>query len=341
MQELLKKLCAEAGVSGNEEAVAECIKNEIKPYADLSTDGLGSLIAFKKGKNRPKEKLMVCAHMDEVGLMLTGCDEKGFLKFGTVGGIDPRVLPATRVKIGPNKIPGVIGVKTLHLQTPDEDGVAPGADKLYIDIGAVSKEDALSKVSLGDVAVFDSRFLSFGDGMVKARAIDDRVGCAVMIKMIQSELEYDTTFAFTVQEEVGARGGKTAAFTVDPDCAIVLEATTAADIPFMEKDKQVCRLGGGPVVSFIDKGTLYDRKLYETAFRLAKENGIPCQPKLAIAGGNDASSVHVSRGGVRTIAVSLPCRYLHSPSCVIKVSDAEATLALVRLLSEAIAGGNA
>lgn len=341
MQELLKKLCAEAGVSGNEDSVAECIKNEIKPYAEISSDGLGSLIAFKKGKNRAKQKLMVCAHMDEVGLMLTDCDENGFFKFGTVGGIDPRVLPATRVKIGPNKIPGVVGVKTLHLQTPDEKGAAPGVDRLYIDIGAVSKEDALSKVSLGDVAVFDSRFLLFGDGMVKARAVDDRIGCAMMIKMIESELEYDTTFAFTVQEEVGARGAKTAAFTVDPDCAIVLEATTAADIPFVEKGKQVCRLGGGPVVSFIDRGTVYDRELYETAFRLAKENALACQPKLAIAGGNDAGSVHISRGGVRTIAVSLPCRYLHSPSCVIKYSDAETMLELVRLLAAAMAGGNA
>lgn len=192
---------------------------------------------------------------------------------------------------------------------------------MTVDIGAESKEEALKYVSLGDSVYFDSDFYSFGDGMIKGKALDDRAGCAIMIDMIKKEQPYDLYFAFTVQEEVGTRGAKTAAFSVAPEKAIILETTTAADIAGVEGEKRVCALKKGPVVSFMDRATVYDSELFSLAFSLAERENIPCQTKTLVAGGNDAGAVHISREGVKTVAVSLPCRYLHSPSCVIARED--------------------
>ncbi|MGN0601264.1 MAG: M42 family peptidase, partial [Oscillospiraceae bacterium] len=161
-------------------------------------------------------------------------------------------------------------------------------------------------------------------------------GCAIMLEMINGELEYDTWFTFVVQEEIGLRGSTTAAYTVNPDFAVVLESTTAADIPSADGENKVCRLGKGPVVSFMDRHTVYDKELYRLAFGIAGDNNIPCQTKTLIAGGNDAGAIHVSRGGVRTAAISLPCRYLHSPSCVIDKDDLFNSYRLAKLLLDRI-----
>lgn len=213
----------------------------------------------------------------------------------------------------------------------------PKGDEMYIDIGAESADEAREYVSLGDTVVFDSGIRQFGDGFVQGRALDDRMGCAVMIELIKSELEYDADFSFSVQEEIGTRGAQTAAFSVRPDYAIVLETTTAADIPGVEGEKRVCALGEGAVVGFMDRSTIYDSVLYELAFKKAEENSIKIQTKTMIAGGNDARTIHVSAGGVRTLAISLPCRYLHSPSCVIKLSDGDEVLRLARVMLEELA----
>jgi putative aminopeptidase FrvX len=337
MLDLIKKLCNASGVSGNEQAVAKIIIDEIKEYAEINRDRLGNIIAFKKGKNPAKTRLMLCAHMDEVGLIITTIIEKGLLKFDTVGGIDPRVLAGRRVFVGKNNIAGVIGVTAMHLVGSGELKNAPPVDKLYIDIGTSSKDETEKLVSIGDIAVFDSDFIEFGEGFIKAKAIDDRAGCAMLIEMIKTEQEYDMHFAFTVQEEVGSRGAKTATFAINPEAAIVFEATTAADIPFVDEHKKVCFAGQGPVLSFMDKGTIYNKDMYELAGKIAVQQGIPHQPKLAVAGGNDAASVHTSGEGVKTIAISLPCRYLHTASCVIKYSDAVYSLELVSKLAEQIA----
>ena len=337
MLDRLEKLCSISGVSGDEDLVAEYITDQIGSKARVTRDSLGNLLVFKKGKNSPKHKIMICAHMDEVGFIITGATSDGMLRFAAVGGIDERVIIGRAVAVGPAGIPGVIGTKAIHLQTDAEKGSVPAIDTLYIDIGAESKEDALAHVSPGDRAVFCSDFLAFGDKMLKGKAIDDRAGCAIMLEMIDSDLEYDMHFAFTVQEEIGLRGAKTASYTINPDMAIVVETTTASDIAGVEDDKQVCRLGEGPVVSFMDRRTIYDKNLYAIAFAAAKEIGIPCQTKTMIAGGNDAGAVHVSTGGVRTTAISIPCRYLHSPSCVIKIKDMEQTLLLVQKMAEKMA----
>ena len=169
-----------------------------------------------------------------------------------------------------------------------------------------------------------------------SKAIDDRAGCAILLHLLEQDAPYDFTAAFLVQEEVGLRGAKAAAYTVDPDFALVLEATTAADIAGAEEDAKVCCLGGGPVVSFMDRSTIYDKELYRMAFSLAEKNGISCQTKSRIAGGNDSGAIHVSRGGVRTLAISLPCRYLHSPSCLADLNDLDACTALLPLLVKSI-----
>ncbi len=339
MLELLKELCLLPGVSGNEKPVSDYIINKISGIdgALYSVDRLGSIIVSKKGANRPKTRLMLSAHMDEVGLIVTNIGDTGMLKFTAVGGIDPRVVLGRRVKVGENGVLGVIGTKAVHLQNSDERKTAPDFDKLAIDIGVSSRKDALKFVKEGDTAVFDSEFVEFGDGFIKSKAIDDRVGCAILLELLSMSLLYDMTFAFNVQEEVGTRGAKATAFAVAPEAAIVVEATTAADVAFVPDEKKVCFVGRGPVLSFMDGRTVYDRGLYNLAMETAKEKGLPCQPKLAVAGGNDAGSIHLSREGVKPLAVSLPCRYLHSPSCVIKYEDALNTLKLVAEVSNRIA----
>ncbi len=335
---LLQKLCALNGVSGNEDAVREFIVREITPYVtDLQIDPLGSVIAFKKGAARAKTDLMLSAHMDEVGLIVTHITEDGKLKFAAVGGIDQRILPGKRVLAG--KVPGVIGAKPIHLLKGDEKSAAVPLDDLSIDIGAKDRAEAEAAVSLGDPVSFESAFDCSGH-TVKAKAIDDRAGCAILIDLIRGELAYDMTFVFCVQEEVGLRGARAAAYSVDPQAAIVVESTTAADIPGVEGEKQVCRVGAGPVVSFMDRATIYDRAYYRLALALAQAENIPCQTKHAVAGGNDAGAIHTTKGGVRTIAVSLPCRYLHSPAGLIAQSDFHYTKALVLSLANTIAGSS-
>lgn len=332
MINILQELCLTNGISGDEKAVRDCIISKIKGKCEYSIDNLGNLLVFKKGKKTPDKKVLISAHMDEVGLIVTYINDDGTLRVSTVGGVDARVVFGRQFVVGDNKVRGVIGSKAIHNLTKDEKDKAVEIDRCFIDIGAQSKEEAEKYVKLGDSVCFVSDFVSYGDGFIKAKAIDDRAGCAMMIELINSELEYDTYFSFVVQEEIGLRGAKVAAFTVNPDIAIVLESTTAADIPSASDEKQVCKLGCGPVVSFMDRSTIYNKELYRTAFEIARQNNIPCQTKTMIAGGNDSGAIHVSRGGVKTISVSLPCRYLHSPSCVIKYSDMENASKLISLL---------
>ena len=331
MKDLLKELCLTDGISGDENAVRDLIISKIKLVCDYSIDNLGNLICFKKGRKKPKKKLMICAHMDEVGLMVTYIRADGTLSFNCVGGIDPSVIIGRQVRIGKDRISGVVGSTAVHNLSKEDRDKAPEVDSLYIDIGAESKEEAEKYVSLGDSVFFDSEFTELGGSRVKSKALDDRAGCAMMIKLLHEKLEYDTYFVFNVQEEIGLRGSTVSAFSVAPDFAIVLEATTAADIDGVSGAKRVCVLGDGPVVSFMDRSTIYDKELYQLAFDIAT-----CQTKTMIAGGNDAGAIHTSGNGVRTIAISVPCRYLHSPSSVIEMSDLESSYKLVKILARRI-----
>lgn len=334
--QLLKKLCSESGVSGDEKRVRDIIIEEIKDCGcEYRVDNLGNLIVFKKGKNRPKVKLMLSAHMDEVGFIITHITDEGYLKFSTVGGIDETSLCGRYVTIGKNKINGVIGVKPIHLLKADEREKKIAVKNLYIDIGAKDGKQAKRVVSLGDYACFLPTFNS-DSRAVRSKAIDDRIGCLALIEMIKSELLYDMTFCFVIQEEIGLRGAKVASYTVNADSAIVVEATTAADIPGSEN--KVCCLGDGAVVSFMDKRTIYDKEYYNLTLDLARSNDIKVQVKKAVAGGNDAGAIQSSRDGVKTIALSLPCRYIHSEMALCYKSDIEALFELLKLLSVEIAG---
>ena len=337
MKELLKKLCLINGVSGDECDVREFIISQVENLCEYRIDNLGNLICFKKGRKAPDKKIMIAAHMDEVGFIVTSIRDDGTLTFGAVGGIEPVVAVGRQVIVGKNNLSGVIGSTAVHNLSAEQRDKAPKMDSLYMDIGASDKADAEKYVRPGDCVYFDSRFVEFGENCIKAKAIDDRAGCAIMIRLMQQELEYDTYFVFNVQEEIGLRGSEVSAFAVQPDIAIVLESTTASDIDGVSGAKRVCSLGNGPVVSYMDRSTLYDRRLFKLAFDTAEENNIPCQTKTVIAGGNDSGAIHISGKGVRTMAVSLPCRYLHSPSCVINFKDMENAYKLVEILSEKVA----
>lgn len=338
LMDTIKELCTLDGVSGCEDAVRAYIKEKAAPYADeMRVDALGNLIVFKKGKKSIGNALLLAAHMDEVGLIVRSITEEGYLKFSCVGGIDRRVLLSKPVTVGRNKVPGVIGMKPIHLTTAEERKSIPEIKELCIDIGAKDKETAEKLVSVGDYATFSSDIVEFGEGFIKAKAIDDRAGCAIMLELMKEDLPLDCTFAFTVQEEIGCKGAMGAAFSVAPSIALILETTTAADLAGVEGEKKVCCLGEGPVVPFMDNGSIADRKLYELTRTLAKENNIPWQTKHMVAGGNDARAIQRSREGVRTVVMSAAVRYLHAPSTVACIRDFEYIHKLSRLFIEAVA----
>lgn len=327
MKNILKQLCLIDGVSGRENLVRETIISFLPSDCEYTIDALGNLIVKKTGKKSSKNKIMLSAHMDEVGMIVTFIEQDGSLRFSTVGGIDPNVMVGSCVRV--NGISGVIGSKPIHLKSAQDRSKSVYVDDLFIDIGASCKEQAEEQVNLGDVVTFDSDFLQFGKGKIKSKAIDDRFGCAVLLKLLKEEdIEYDFTCAFLVQEEVGLRGARPATYAVNPDIAVIFETTTAADTPLSVGKNKVCMLGSGAVVSFMDNATIYDSELYKLAFLTAKENNILCQTKTAIAGGNDAGAISQSRNGVRTISISLPCRYLHSACCVAYEQDMDAILNL-------------
>lgn len=333
---LLKNLCLSGGISGNEDSVREIIIKEISSYGtEHYTDPMGNLMVFKKGRKRPLTRLMVAAHMDEVGLIITNITENGFLGFDIVGGITNRILPGTNVLVGENKIHGVIGLKPIHLTSKAELTHEVKLDDLFIDIGAQNKSDAQNHVNIGDYVIFESVFDIDQDRII-SKAIDDRAGCFILINMIKSDLEYDTCFVFTVQEEIGLHGAFTAAYTVNPQAALIVESTTANDIPNVDESSTICKLNEGPAISFMDKRTLYDKEYYKLAMSLADENNIKVQPKSGVTGGNDAGAINISRGGIRTIAISVPCRYLHTPGSILSINDLNGTYMLSSLLAQEI-----
>lgn len=331
MIDTIKELSLLNGTSGRETKIREYIISEIDGKCDWHTDALGNIIAFKKGKNTPSHKVMLDAHMDEVGIIATFINSDGTIRFSPVGGIDTKVLLARQIVFN-NGTLGVVGIKPVHLTKGDEKTKIPDADSLYIDIGSDSKEETEKYIKIGDTGVFLSDFVRFGDNKIKGKALDDRVGCAILLDLINSDLPYDAYFSFSVQEEIGLRGATTSAYGINPEYAIVLETTTAADIIDVPEHKKVCKLGDGAAVSFMDRSTLYSKELFDTAFRVAGEKGIRIQPKTVIAGGNNAGAIHKARAGIKTVTINTPCRYLHSPSCVCDTRDIES----VRALAEAL-----
>lgn len=336
----LQQLCALEGVSGREDAVRAYILEKLSASSaviQVSVDALGNVLAEVRGERRAARRLLFAAHMDEVGFIVTGATDDGFLRFAPVGGIDASVVFSRKVRV--NGHGGVIGGKAIHQCAGDEKKTAVPIDQMLIDVAADSREEAQNIAKPGDVAVFDSGYVRLAGGRFKARALDDRAGCALLLALAEQTPAYDFSLAFTVQEEVGLRGAKAAAYAMKPEIAVVVDSTTASDTAGVPEEKQVCRVGGGPVVSFMDRHTLYDKALYDEIMETAERIRVPAQTKTMVTGGNDAGSIQRSRAGVRVAAVSLPCRYIHSPSCVLSEKDFDAAEALLKELASVLASG--
>ena len=329
---VLKELTALRGVSGNEDAVRNFILEKVKPLADeVRVDRMGNVIATKKARLQSNGKhVLLAGHMDEVGMIIVGINDNGLLSYKPVGGIDPRVVVSKRVKVGDDEVPGVIGAKAIHLQTPDERQRVLQHDQLYIDIGAKDKASAERLVAPGDYVCFDSDWVEFGDGFVKCRALDDRVGCNCMLSVLEGDYPCDVTCAFTVQEETGCRGAHTAGWGLQFDSAIALEGTTANDLGMTKGyHEQVVRVGDGVAISVMDGGSIANRGLYRKLCELAEEKKITWQSKCYVAGATDASRLQRHNGAHATCVLSVPCRYIHSASNVACFRDIDAQYQLV------------
>lgn len=329
---LVKELCNLGGPSGFEDDVRNFIKE--RAYADeITVDSIGNLICHKKGNGK---KVMVSAHMDEVGLIITGITEEGFLKFSTLGGIETAVLCSKKVLIGKDKVCGIVSAKAIHLQKRDEVTTPLKIKDLCIDIGAKDKESAKKLVSLGDYAVFDGEYTPFGENLVKSKALDDRVGCAILLELMKEKYESDMYFVFTVQEEVGLRGAQIAANTIKPDVALVVEGTTCSDVYGSKLHNQVTNLGKGAVMTAMDRAAISDEEYFDFIMQIAKENEIPIQIKRTAMGGTDAGAIQRSSCGVKTAVLAVPCRYLHSPVSVMHTIDIKSVLDLSKKVLESI-----
>jgi putative aminopeptidase FrvX len=324
---LLEKLCNATGPSGYEGDVRGIIQEVIKDYVDeIKVDRMGNIIAHKKGSGK---RVIVDAHMDEVGFIITGYNEDGTLKFYSLGGITANVLPSKIVLIGEDKVPGVIGFKPIHLQSGEERKKAVSYDDCCIDIGSNSKEETKNLVSLGEFAVFDTEFSEFGEGLYKGKAFDDRMGCAALIEALKENYDCDLYGVFNVQEEVGERGAFVSAFNVKADVGIVLEGTICADMSNVPKHMRATEVGKGPAISIVDRTSIFNQDIAREITNLAEEKGIPYQFRRAIAGGNDAYAIHASGEGAKIATISVPCRYIHSSVSVASKSDFENTVKLL------------
>jgi len=332
MVELLKELCAIDGVSGDESKVSDYIESFAKQYADeVTIDVMGNVLVYKKGAKASKERIVICAHMDEVGLVVTHITDDGYLKIDNAGEVDERIVLGKAVRIGKYGTLGVIGFKPAHLVKPEDKDKSIPLSELFVDIGAKSREDAEKLVMPGDTCAFETDISEFGDGYIRSKAIDDRFGCVALLELIKSDLPVDCMFAFTAQEEVGARGAYTAAYSTAPDIAIIVEGTSAADLPSSPGNKKVCKVGQGVVIPFMDGGAIYNKEIFGCLTGLAEKNGIPWQTKTYVAGVTDASVFQKSRSGIKVAGIAAPIGNLHSQSCVGKITDMEAVIKLLRL----------
>lgn len=329
--ELLEKLCNASAVSGDEGEVRKIILEAVKPLADtVKVDALGNVLVTKQGSAPNRLRVMLDCHMDEVGFMLVADDGEGLYRFELVGGIDVRQLPGKQVLVGREKLPGVIGARPIHLTTAEERQKKIPLDALRIDLGPGGKAQP------GDRATFATRFQRIGDAIL-AKAIDNRIGCVILLALLErAPAHVDLCLSFSVQEEIGLRGARVAAFHFQPDLAIAVDATPANDLPVHDGSENTfynTRLGAGPAIYTFDAGTLNDPRLIRWLTRTGDEAGIPYQFRQPGGGGTDAGAIHRSRAGVPSVSVSVPHRYTHSAVSLARVEDWQNTL---RLLTAAL-----
>jgi endoglucanase len=325
---LLEQLSNACAVSGDEGEVRKIVLEQVKPHADeVKVDALGNVLVTRRGQGEKRLKVMLAAHMDEAGMMLTHDEGDGIYRFEVVGGIDASRLVGKPVWIGKEHVPGVIGFKPIHLTDAEERKKPVSLDGLRIDTGPVA-----GKVKVGDRAVFATRFVQVGPSL-RGKALDDRLGVATLIELVRSAPpQIDLQAAFTVQEEIGLRGARVAAHAFDPDLAIVLDMTPAYDQPAWddtENTRYNTRLGAGPAIYVADAGTLSDPRLVQHLVQTAETYGIPYQIRQPGSGGTDAGAIHRARAGIPSVSVSVPGRYPHSPAALARLSDWQHTLSLV------------
>ncbi len=325
---LLNELLKTNSPSGCEGEMREIILSKIGDREHF-VDSMGNVIVHKKGNGK---RVLLSAHMDEVGFIISKITDSGALKFQTVGGIESTVLAGKKVVIGKDRIEGVTGVKAIHLQSGAERDNMLSVSDLIIDIGARDKSDAESKVKVGDYGTFSSEIVEFGDNLLKCKGLDDKVGCSALLEIMEMETELDLYLAFTVQEEVGCRGSIIAANFVKPEIAIIFEGTTCSDVFPTPEEKTVTHLGKGCALTAMDGAAVGNRELFEMAKKVAEENNIPYQVKRTTMGGTDAGSIQRSGAGVKTVVISTPCRYIHSPVCVMNKNDYKAQIDLGKAL---------
>lgn len=337
--ELLEKLCLAFGPSGCEDGVAKLILENIEGcYDELIPNRTLGVIAVIRGNKKSSKKLMLSSHMDEVGFMIKSISDDGTLKVASMCGGDTRIMAGRRVLIGRGQelVRGVFALKPIHLVKADDRDSSLPLDELYIDIGAADREEAEKYVAVGDYASFESDYVRFGenDRMIKAKAIDDRAGCAIMCDLmrelypVRHTIPFDMYFAFTCREELGISGARGAAHLIDPTHALIFESTAVADICSVPDHTVVARQGDGPAISLMDRSTIYDKELTELILSVGKEENIPCQIKKYVSGGNDAGHIHKSRAGVKCAVMSIPSRYIHTASNVIRAEDFMSTYRL-------------
>jgi putative aminopeptidase FrvX len=331
---LLRRLSEASGVSGDETAVRaivlEALKGKIKSH---KIDALGNLLVECRTRGKARMRVMVAAHMDEVGLVLMQAGSDGLWKFETAGGVNEQTLPGKPVRIGRDRVPGVIGVKPVHLTEKDEVDHPIKKDAMTVDIGAKDKEGATAALKPGDRAAFAASFHA-ERGVIHGKALDDRLGVAALVELAADPPPgVELWAAFTTQEEIGLRGARVAAHALDPKVAFVLDATPALDMPMWDGSENTSyntKLGGGPAVYVFDQRTISDARLVRLLREAAGKRGIPYQLRQPGSGGTDAGAIHLARAGIPSVSVSVPCRSLHGPVSTARVSDWRALIALVR-----------
>jgi endoglucanase len=327
---LLERLCTADAVSGDEQEVRAIVLEQVRPLAsELKIDALGNILVRRQGSGENRLRVMIAAHMDEVGLMVTGDEKDGIFRFDIVGGIDPRILAGKAVRVGRERVPAVIGSAPIHLTNRDERERALTVDGLRVDTGPANA----GKVKVGDRAAFDTPFQQVGPSL-RGKALDDRLGVASLIELVRHAPDnIDLLAAFTVQEEVGLRGARVAAYTFDPQLAFVLDCTPAHDLPSWDSQEENTRynthLGNGPAIYVADRDTISDPRLVRYLVQTAEAARLPYQLRQPGSGGTDAGAIHKQRTGIPSVSVSVPGRYIHTPVSIARLSDWKNTLALI------------
>jgi endoglucanase len=321
MKQLIKKLTDVFSPSGYEDAIRAVIRNEVRGLADeVRVDALGNLIARKGRSSNHGKRIMIAAHMDEIGLMVSHVDDRGFARFTSIGGVYPRNLPGGRV-VFVNGTTGIIG-----LEPTDHTSDVPPLDKMFIDTGTANKKDC--PIRTGDVAAFERPFLDLGDRLV-AKSMDDRIGCAIAIEALRKlkTTPHEVFFVFTTQEEVGTRGAQTSAYGLDPELGFSIDVTSWGDTPG-QKGFEIA-LGKGPAIKIRDGGMISDPRIVNWMTRTAEKAKLPYQREVLLGGTTDARAMQLVRAGVPVGCVSIPCRYVHSPSEMVDINDVENAVKLI------------